>query len=121
MFLTLIHLWMVGIHNIFLVSNLLLTRNHVQRIYQDPLQTYLGFHSDCRVLGEFFRIATVRYSVSDLCGRGQRNTLSPFLVWDRNGGAHRLARDSGQENREIGLGLRACIWPRAWADRGRGW
>ena len=44
------------------------------------------------------------------CSR-ERDTLPSFLVRDRNGCTDRLARDSGQENRQARPGLRTCLWP----------
>src|SRR6267143_2754235 len=108
-----------GIHNIFLVSNSITHPNHVQRNHLDPLQAYVGFNSYCRIAGELFRIAIVRDSMSVLrCGR-KRYSLPSFLIRDRNGCTDRLARDSGQENRQARPSLCACLWPRSGAHRGR--
>lgn len=41
----------------------------------------------------------------------ERYSLPPFLVRDRNGCTDRLARDSGQENRQARPGLCTCLWP----------
>src|SRR2546427_7169150 len=111
-----------AIHNIFLVREFFLPiANHVSRSDQNPIQTHVGFHSDCGIPTELLRIATVRNRLSYLRSSWERDTFSSLLVRDWNGGVDRLASHSGKEDGKIGPGLRTRVWSRAGSHWGRGW